>query len=103
MKAAIFSSHDFDRAALTAANHRHAHELAFLTSPLDTTTASLARGYPAVVAFMNDRLDAETLEILSRDGTRLVALRSAGFNNILHRAGTGGARPPGVRAARRAA
>jgi lactate dehydrogenase-like 2-hydroxyacid dehydrogenase len=42
----------------------------------------LARGDPAVVAFVNDRLYAEALELLRRQGTGLVALRSAGFNNV---------------------
>lgn len=39
-------------------------------------------GYPAVCAFVNDILDATVLERLSSQGTRHVALRAAGFNNV---------------------
>jgi D-lactate dehydrogenase len=42
----------------------------------------LAAGSNAVCAFVNDRLDQATLAILSRHGVKLVALRSAGFNNV---------------------
>lgn len=82
MKAAVFSTHEFDPDALTHANEHHGHELTFLQPRLDKSTAQLAQGYPAVVAFVNDRLDAETLGILRDQGTQLVALRSAGFNNV---------------------
>lgn len=82
MKAVVFSSHAFDRDALTRANEPHGHELTFLQPRLDESTAQLAQGYPAVLAFVNDRLDAETLGILRDQGAQLVALRSAGFNNV---------------------
>ena len=42
----------------------------------------LADGFPAVCLFVNDLCDAEVLEILAAGGTRLVALRCAGFNNV---------------------
>lgn len=35
-----------------------------------------------VSCFVADKLDAEVLNILSRQGTKLIALRSAGFNNV---------------------
>jgi D-lactate dehydrogenase len=35
-----------------------------------------------VCIFVNDQLDAATLETLAQGGTRLVALRCAGFNNV---------------------
>jgi D-lactate dehydrogenase len=42
----------------------------------------MAHGFPAVCAFVNDKLDAATLSALVAGGTRLVALRSAGYNNV---------------------
>ena len=36
------------------------------------------------IRIVNDELDREALAILSRGGTRLVALRSAGFNHVDH-------------------
>jgi D-lactate dehydrogenase len=49
---------------------------------LTAETAPLAKSFPTVCAFINDRLHADTLEILTDNGTKLIALRSAGFNNV---------------------
>ena len=54
----------------------------FLEPRLSVETARLAAGIPAVCAFVNDELGRATLEILAGGGTRLIALRSAGFNNV---------------------
>jgi D-lactate dehydrogenase len=82
MKVAVFSSKPYDRQFLEAANDPYGHELHFLEPRLTADTASLAAGYPAICAFVNDQLDAKVLELLNRSGTRLVALRSAGFNHV---------------------
>ena len=49
---------------------------------LSAGTAPPAAGIPAVSVFVNDDLDRATLETLAAGGTRLIALRSAGFNNV---------------------
>ena len=84
MKTAVFSTRSYDRRFLAAANKAAGspHELVFLEPHLNTTTAALARGAPAVCAFVNDRVTGETLESLAAEGVRLVALRSAGFNHV---------------------
>ncbi len=82
MKVAVFSSKPYDRRSLEAANEADGHELFFLESRLAAATAPLAAGYAAVCAFINDELNAVTLEILAAGGTRLIALRSAGFNHV---------------------
>lgn len=82
MRVAVFSTKPWDRASLEAANREHRHELVFLEARLQRETTPLAEGFPAVCPFVNDRLDADVLEALYRGGTRLVALRSAGFNNV---------------------
>lgn len=82
MRLAVFDTHGYDREALLAANQGSGHELVFFQARLDRDTAVLARGFPAVCCFVNDRLDAEALAVLEAGGTRLVALRSAGFNHV---------------------
>ena len=42
----------------------------------------LAAGYPAVCAFVHDELGGPVLRALADGGTRFVALRAAGFNNV---------------------
>jgi len=81
MKVAVFSTKRYDREFLSAANGG-AHELHFLDPHLDAQTVPLAGGFGAVCVFVNDRVDAPVLEKLAAGGTRLVALRCAGFNNV---------------------
>lgn len=82
MKVAVFSTKPYDRRFLDAANRSTGHALVFFEPRLLPETTPLARGFPAVCAFVNDRLDQEVLASLSAGGTRLIALRSAGFNNV---------------------
>ncbi|HUO43945.1 MAG TPA: 2-hydroxyacid dehydrogenase [Burkholderiales bacterium] len=82
MKVAVFSAKSYDHVFLAAANTQYRHELVFFETHLSRATAALARGFPAVCAFVNDHLDAAVLEALAEGGTRLVALRCAGFNNV---------------------
>ncbi|MFJ1757802.1 2-hydroxyacid dehydrogenase [Kitasatospora sp. NPDC088134] len=58
------------------------HDLRTLAVFLNRDTAPLAAGYPAVSTSVNAELDAGTLAVLAAGGTKLVAQRSTGFNNI---------------------
>ncbi|MBD2293158.1 2-hydroxyacid dehydrogenase [Anabaena sphaerica FACHB-251] len=82
MKVAVFSTKTYDRQFLEAANFPIQHELVFFEPRLNRDTAILAAGFPCVCAFVHDQVDASTLEILAAGGTRLIALRCAGFNNV---------------------
>jgi D-lactate dehydrogenase len=82
MRVVIFDTHTFEKPYFELENARWAHDLSFLETRLARQTAALASGYGCVCAFVNDCLDAETLKTLAAGGTRLIALRSAGFNNV---------------------
>ncbi len=82
MRVAVFSSKPYDREFLAAANGAARHELVFLDVRLTQETAALASGFAAVSVFVNDRLDAATIGKLGAGGTRLIALRCAGTNNV---------------------
>lgn len=82
MRIAVFSSRGYDRRFLDEANRRHDHELTHLEARLDATTAALAEGHEGVCAFVNDRVDAEVVAQLAAGGTRLLTLRSAGYNHV---------------------
>ena len=58
------------------------HELTFFEPRLTLDTASLASGFPAVCVFINDELDEATLCAIADTGTKLIAMRCAGFNNV---------------------
>lgn len=82
MRIAVFSTQQYDRDFLTCANARFGHQLAFFDFRLSAQTVEAAHGFAAVCVFVNDRLDAATMERLAQGGTRLIALRCAGFNNV---------------------
>jgi D-lactate dehydrogenase len=82
MRIAFFSEHAFQTPFLIEANREYGHELVFFKEQLSRRTAQLAAGFVAVCPFVTDKLDAETLRILADGGTKLIALRSAGFNNL---------------------
>ena len=82
MKIAVFGTKPYDRRSLAAANAGERHDLHFLEPRLTVETAKLAAGCDGVCAFINDELGKATLELLSAGGTRLIALRSAGFNHV---------------------
>lgn len=82
VRIAIFDAHRFEREHFARANERFGHELVWLETRLTSTTAELARGFPCVCCFVNDQLDAAAIEILAAGKTRLIALRSAGYNNV---------------------
>ena len=84
MKVAVFSARAYDRRFLAAANDAAGspHHLDFFDARLDAGTARLVADGSAVCAFVNDHVDAPTLEILARAGVRLIVLRCAGFNNV---------------------
>lgn len=82
MRVAIFNTKAYDRRFLNAANAGAGHDLHFLEPRLEPATASLAGGHDAVCVFVNDVVDAGVLETLATGGTRIIALRCAGFNNV---------------------
>lgn len=84
MKVAVFSTKAYDRQFLEEANRAAGspHDIQFLEAHLDARTANLAAGAQAVCPFVNDQVDAQIAAVLRSRGTRLIALRGAGFNNV---------------------
>lgn len=82
MKTIFFDTHAYERHAFETANAKFGHELVFVEPRLTEMTAEMAKGFPAVCSFVNDRLNEKTLEILKECGVRLIVLRSAGFNHV---------------------
>ncbi|MDO8413400.1 MAG: 2-hydroxyacid dehydrogenase [Gallionellaceae bacterium] len=82
MKIAVCSAQSYDREFLLAANHKAGHELVFLESRLNEETQRMVADFPVVCVFVNDILNQTVLQALAAQGTRLIALRCAGFNNV---------------------
>jgi D-lactate dehydrogenase len=82
MKIAFFSTKSYDREYFDRAPARHLHEITYFDVALNNVTASLAAGFDGVCAFVNDFVDRETIEELASLHVGVIALRSAGFNNV---------------------
>ena len=82
MKTAFFSTQKYDKAFFLNENQNFNFNLVFFEVHLSPETIKLAKGYEAVCIFVNDKVDKAMLKELQENGTKLIALRCAGFNNI---------------------
>jgi len=82
MRVAVFSTKTYDQEYLDRFNDSYQHQLIYFSAPLNRDTTNLTQGFDAVCAFVNDEIDKETLEKIAANGVKVIALRSAGFNNV---------------------
>lgn len=81
MTVVVYDTKPYDRAHLATPDHADI-DWRFHEFRLSASTAFAAEGALAVCAFVNDEIDAPCLERLAEMGVKLVAMRSAGFNNV---------------------
>lgn len=62
--------------------HNIRHSLTFLEARLDDITATLAEHYDVICAFVNDEVSSAVLDKCKEQNIGLIALRSAGCNNV---------------------
>jgi D-lactate dehydrogenase len=82
MKIAFFSTKPYDRRFFDEYNKEFGHEITYFETRLRRETLRLAEGHDVACVFVNDLVDASVLIALAAQGTRLIALRCAGFNNV---------------------
>ena len=80
----FFSAQPYDEQFFKHVNEEQGFgfDLRFLNVSLNEHTVSLADGSENVCVFVNDDVNETVLQRLYRGGTRLIALRCAGFNNV---------------------
>lgn len=77
----MFDTHSYERRVFEQQN-RGQLAVEYQAVPLNPDTAMLARGFPAVCCFVNDTVNAATVQRLQQCGVKLLALRCAGYNNV---------------------
>jgi D-lactate dehydrogenase len=82
MKAAVFGTQFYEREYFTKFNTDNRHKIDFFTESLNHKTATLAQGFDAVCAFVTDKVDESCIKVFSETGVKLIALRSAGYDNV---------------------
>ena len=78
----IFSTQPYETQPFNAANESHDFELQPIRARLAHDSLELTEKADVVCVFVNDVVNAAILEDLARTGTKCVALRCAGFNNV---------------------
>jgi len=81
MKVAMFSSRSYDIQHFKPLISSPI-DIDFYDTQLNLQTVTLATGYDAICAFVNDDLSAPVLTQLHELGVKYIAMRCAGFNNI---------------------
>ncbi|MCG6234171.1 2-hydroxyacid dehydrogenase [Vibrio furnissii] len=79
---AFFSAKTYDEASFKKIVDKNTFTLQFHDFRLTKKTAKMAKGSKVVCAFVNDDLSATVLEELYQGGTRLIAMRCAGFDKV---------------------
>ncbi len=81
IKVAMFDSKQYD---IDSFDNIKSDEMKikYFETKLTEDTAFLAKGYDAVVVFVNDTVNSAVIDILCSLGVKLIALRCAGFNNV---------------------
>ena len=78
----FFDIKDYDKEFFKKYSKDYDFEMTFLQVRLSEETAHLTKGYDVVCAFTNDDINKETIDLISENGIKLLAMRCAGFNNI---------------------
>ena len=82
MKITFFSTKPYDKEFFDKVNQDFNFELDYFETHLGPHILNVIEHSDAVCAFVNDTLNAEVLESLSKKGVKYIALRCAGFNNV---------------------
>lgn len=82
LKIAFFDTKPYDRISFDIENTKFGFSIIYFESKLTEQTASLAKDFDVVCAFVNDVLNAQVLGSLTGNNVKLVAMRCAGYNNV---------------------
>ncbi len=82
MKVGFFSVKPYDIDQFDRINQTFGLQIEYFDYRLCMQTVRLAYGFEVICAFVNDSLSEEILIELSENGTKVIAMRCAGFNNV---------------------
>jgi D-lactate dehydrogenase len=81
-KICFYDTKPYDKVYFDMYKKDFGFEIDYFETKLNSSTAVLSKGYEAAVAFVNDSIDAKTIDILYNNGIRIIAMRCAGYNNV---------------------
>ncbi|MBQ2468946.1 MAG: 2-hydroxyacid dehydrogenase [Clostridia bacterium] len=82
IKVAFYDAKAYDKPSFERYGAPRGLRFKYLETKLNEDTAELAKGCDAVCVFVNDTVNAAAIDRLYALGVKLIALRSAGYNNV---------------------
>lgn len=79
-KVAFFDTKEYDRTWF--GRLEKSFEIKFFKEKLSPENADLANGFDGAVAFVNDTISGDVIRTLTEGGTKVLAMRCSGYNNI---------------------
>ena len=81
-KIAFFDAKKYDQLSFDEKNGDFGFSIKYFKEHLNPDTAVLSKGFGTICAFVNDDISKATIDMLFDGGTKLIALRCAGYNNV---------------------
>ena len=82
IKVAYYDTKAYDKPSFEHYGSLHDVQFRFLETKLNEDTVELAKGCDTVCVFVNDDVNAAVIKKLYEYGVKMIALRSAGYNNV---------------------
>ena len=82
IKIAFFDTKEYDKASFARYEKPGEIEFKFLETKLTEDTVELANDCDVVCVFVNDTVNDKVIDKLYASGTKMIALRCAGYNNV---------------------
>jgi D-lactate dehydrogenase len=88
-KIAFFDTKPYDREVFDKLNQNFGFDIKYFKFHLTPDNVILTQGFDAVIVFVNDFIDEYIVNQLYSYGVKIIALRSAGYNNVDLKAASG--------------
>ena len=79
---ALFDAKPYDTLSFDGVNETFGYSIKYFPYHLSGDTVALTKGFDVVCVFVNDSITLPIVEQLYANGVKLIALRSAGYNNV---------------------
>lgn len=81
-KVAFFDAKSYDKIWFNKLKDSYDIELKFFENKLNSDTAILTKNFDGAIAFVNDMIDAKTIDIMYENNISVLAMRCSGYNNV---------------------
>ncbi|MFA6844416.1 MAG: 2-hydroxyacid dehydrogenase [Sphaerochaetaceae bacterium] len=81
-KVIFFDTKPYDKVNFDKLKAQYGVDITYVDSQLDEHSAAMAKGFEVTCAFVNATINKNVIDQLVESGTKLLAMRCAGYNNV---------------------